>query len=69
LEKIVIDESSLGMLFNKRIQRRTLKVRLREEDDLEVLTLFLKKIKLYIDEIKIYGVFLMTKEDFELIKP
>ena len=57
------------MLFNKRIQQRYLKVSLRKEEDLKILRLFLKKIKLNIEQICIGGDFMMTKEDFELIKP
>ncbi len=57
------------MLFNKRIQQRKLKVSLSNEEDLKILRLFLRKIKLDIEEICIEGKFMMTKEDFELIKP
>ncbi len=57
------------MLFNKRIQKRCLKVELWHEGRLEILRLFLKKIKLNIVEIYIRANFKMTKEDFDLIKP
>jgi hypothetical protein len=62
-------ENRLEMLFNKRIQQRTLKVSLWNEEDLKILRLFLTKIKLDIEEIFIDGEIMMTKEDFELIKP
>jgi hypothetical protein len=42
---------------------------LKDEDDLKILRLFLTKIKLEIEKIRINGDFMMTKEDFELIKP
>ncbi len=57
------------MLFHKRMQQRTLKIELWNEEDLKILRLFLSKIKLDIDEICIHRDFKMTKEDFELIKP
>ncbi len=57
------------MLFNKRIQQRCLKVKLWDKENLKILRLFLKKIKLNIVEIYINADFKMTKEDFELIKP
>ncbi len=58
------------MLFNKSIQQRNLKVELKNETHLEIFRLFLKKLKLNIVEIEIDGKFMMmTKEDFELIKP
>jgi hypothetical protein len=66
------------MLFNKRIQQRNIAVSLEVEEDLKILRLFLTKIKLNIEEIfirdpfkqnSIDGKFMMTKEDFELIKP
>ncbi len=60
---------SFEMLFNKCIQQRTLEVILFKEEDLKILRLFLTKIKLNIEEIFIGGNFMMTKEDFELIKP
>jgi hypothetical protein len=59
----------LEMLFNKRIQQRTLRVSLYDEKDLKILRLFLTKIKLDVEEICIRGKFMVTKEDFELIKP
>jgi hypothetical protein len=55
------------MLFNKRIQQRTLKVSLLNEEDLKILRLFLKKIKLNIEGIFIGGEFnidMAKKEDF-----
>ncbi len=61
--------NGLEMLFNKRIQQRILKVILWNENDLKILRLFVKKIELNIVEIYIRGKFMMTKEDFELIKP
>ncbi len=62
-------KNKLEVLFNKRYQQRTLEVELRKEEDLKILRLFLTKIKLDIEEIRIEGKFMMTKEDFELIKP
>jgi hypothetical protein len=57
------------LLLNKGVQQRPLKVTLFEEDDLKILRLFLTKIKLNIEELCIEGIYMMTKEDFELIKP
>ena len=57
------------MLFNKRIQKKYLSVSLNNKEDLKILRLFLKKLKLNIEQIFINGDFMMTKEDFELIKP
>ncbi len=63
--------NSLECLLNKGVQQRPLKVTLFEEDDLKILRLFLTKIKLNIEELGIRGkfIFMMTKEDFELINP
>jgi hypothetical protein len=70
LEEEIMDvRDSFEMLFNKCIQQRTLEVILFKEEDLKILRLFLTKIKLNIEEIFIGGNFMMTKEDFELIKP
>ncbi len=59
------------MLFNKSIQQSNFSVELRNEKNLEILRLFLKKLKLNIKEITFSPSYLkmMTKEDFELIKP
>ncbi len=60
------------MLFNKSIQQKHLKLRLHNEEELKILRLFLKKIKLTIEEITIRRFFtedMMKKEDFELIQP
>jgi hypothetical protein len=58
-------------LFNKRIQQKYLEVYLKGGYDLKILRLFLKKIKMKIDKITIDGFTfnMMTKEDFEQIKP
>ncbi len=71
MEEIEDVKNRFEMLFNKRIQQRTLKVSLWNEEDLKILRLFLRKIKLDIDKIIIAHNIsdLMTKEDFELIKP
>ncbi len=62
-------ENIFEMLFNERIQQRYLKVSLFNEEDLKILRLFLTKIELNIEQLNICGEFMMTKEDFELIKP
>jgi ABC-type lipoprotein release transport system permease subunit len=59
-------------LFNKSIQQSNLQVELYNEKDLEILRLFLKEIKLKIEKLSIYSSStfdVMTKEDFELMKP
>jgi hypothetical protein len=60
------------MLFNKSIRQRNLQIKLEEDIDLEILRLFLKKIKLNINKIEIdrySNVNTITGEDFELMKP
>jgi len=60
------------MLFNKSIQQKYLKFRLHNEEELKILRLFLKKMKLTIEEINIrrfFSGYMMKKEDFELIQP
>jgi hypothetical protein len=64
--------SNFERLFNKSIQESNIQVFLFDFADLKIFRLFLKKIKLSIDEISIYDsstLDFMKKEDFEQIKP
>jgi hypothetical protein len=69
-EKEIEDvDNRFECLHNKRIQKRYLGVSLYKNEDLKILSLFLTKIKLNIEEIYIGGDIIMKKEDFELIRP
>jgi hypothetical protein len=60
------------MLFNKSTHQKYLDVKLNNEEELKILRLFLKKIKLEIISLSIFSLMprdIIKKEDFDLIQP
>jgi hypothetical protein len=71
-KEIVEVNTGFYMLFNKSTHQKYLHVKLYNEEELKILKLFLKKIKLEIKSLCIGSILardIIKKEDFQLIQP